>query len=881
MPNYFYVRIVASARIQDNRLTLLSRFTVKLLALLCACIALSSLLNPCRAQTTAPFRPPAVPLVTSDPYLSIWSDTNRLTDAATIHWTHHDQALVSLIRIDGKTFRLMGNDPADAPALPQLSLSVLPTRTIYTFGNNRVQVTMTFLSPALPNDLTALSLPLSYITWSIRSVDGVKHAISLYDSVSSELAVNSPDQAVVWSRTQAGPLTALKVGTKAQTLFEPADDDARIDWGYAYLAASTSQTRSCVASDKDAIQAFESSGSVPKTDDSRMPRAVSDQTPVLAFTFDLGQVGASPITRHVIVAYDEIYSIDFFGEKLRPYWRRNGANAQQMLARADAQYPVLTQRCANFDRNLMADLTREGGARYAQIAALAYRQALAACGLAADRNGKPLLFTKENTSNGDMATVDVFFPMDPVLVFLSPTLAKASLVPILAYAASPHWHFPNAPHDLGTYPQAFGRDDGGEAMPVEESGNMLILCDAVAHDDGNAQFAAKWWPQLTQWAHFLEQYGIDPGDQLCTDDFMGHLDHNANLSVKAIVALAAYGDLCRMRGDHADAEKYTLEARADARHWVHVCDTGSHSLLAFNLPGTWSQKYNLVWDHILGLNVFPPRVAQKEIAYYKTRMQPYGLPLDSRTHLTKTDWSLWSASMATSRADFESFVTPIYDYLGQTTSRDMLADSYMTDDLHSDGMHARPVVGGLFIKMLTDPAVWRKWSSQDRQNPTGWALLPAAPKLTVVIPSSQHKGQTWRYTTAKPANGNWVKPTFDDSSWLTGVGGFGTAGTPGAVIGTTWNTDDIWLRRTITMPPGNYTNLQFWVYHDEDIDVYVNGVPAASEPGYVSQYELLQISPAARALLKPGAKITLAVHCHQTTGGQDIDVGLDNVSYPN
>src|SRR5205823_4759794 len=151
-------------------------------------------------------------------------------------------------------------------------------------------------------------------------------------------------------------------------------------------------------------------------------------------------------------------------------------------------------------------------------------------------------------------------PMDPLFILLSPTLAKASLAPVLTYAASDRWKFPCAPHDLGTYPVARGTDDGGEAMPVEESGNVLILMDAIAHAEGKADFAATWWPLLTRWAQFLEQFGLDPENQLCTDDFMGHLAHNANLSVKAIVALAAYGDLCRMRGDAAEADRYAALA---------------------------------------------------------------------------------------------------------------------------------------------------------------------------------------------------------------------------------------------------------------------------------------------------------------------------------
>ena len=237
---------------------------------------------------------------------------------------------------------------------------------------------------------------------------------------------------------------------------------------------------------RELADSFVSTGQLPAQDDSRMPRAVNEAQPVMAFVFDLGAVGAEPVSRQVIVAYDEVFAIKYFGQKLRPYWRRNGATAAQMLQRAANEYPRLAKLCAEFDAELLADARKVGGENYAYLCALAYRQCLAACGLAADRNGQPLFFTKENTSNGDIATVDVIFPMAPQLILLSPTLAKASIVPILSYAASPHWRFPNAPHDLGTYPIARGTDDGGEGMPVEESGNMLILCDAIAQAEGNA-----------------------------------------------------------------------------------------------------------------------------------------------------------------------------------------------------------------------------------------------------------------------------------------------------------------------------------------------------------------------------------------------------------
>ena len=697
---------------------------------------------------------------------------------------------------------------------------------------------MTFMQPALPDDLDVYSWPLSYITWNVRSCDGAKHKIELYDSTSSQLAVNKTDEPVEWSRQTAGDLTLLArrhAGPERARLLRrrPPHQLGLCLRRRAERAVASGDRRHGAVLE----EAFAENGGLPAADDTRMPRrgrrrrARAWPSPSI-----WASVGAEAVQRQVIVAYDEIFAIKYFGKKLLPYWARNGVKIDELLQTASQDYAKLLARCETFDKELMADMTKLGGEKYAKITALAYRECVAANGLAADANKQPLLFTKENTSNGDIATVDVFFPMDPIWVFLSPSLAKASLVHVLMYSASPHWKFPNAPHDLGTYPLVFGRDDGGEGMPVEESGNMLILCDAIAHAEGNADFVGPWWPQLTQWAKYLEKYGLDPEQQLCTDDFMGHLAHNANLSVKAILGLAAYGDLCRMRGDKETADKYLALAKADARHWMKVAAEGDHYRLAFDKPGTWSQKYNLVWDRILGLNVFPPSVAQKEVAHYKKVMLRYGVPLDSRTHLTKTDWSFWSATLAEDQADFEAIIAPIYDYLNETTARDPIADSYVTDNIRSGGMHARPVVGGFFIKMLTDRAVWEKWASRDKLKPANWAPLPAPPKVSMLVPTEQ----TWRYTTDKPADG-WTKPGFDAAGWKEGRAGFGTH-PPEFVQHTQWKTDDIWLRREITVPEGEHPHLHFIAYHDEDVEIYVNGILAAQEGGFTTSYVPLEIS---------------------------------------
>jgi hypothetical protein len=208
---------------------------------------------------------------------------------------------------------------------------------------------------------------------------------------------------------------------------------------------------------------------------------------------------------------------------------------------------------------------------------------------------------------------------------------------------------------------------------------------------------------------YLKEKGLDPENQLCTDDFAGHLAHNANLSLKAILALGAYAKMCDMAGRKDQAAEYRALAEQFVQQWVKLADDGDHYRLAFDRPGTWSQKYNLVWDKLLGLKLFPPEVARKEIAFYKTRLNRFGLPLDNRATYTKTDWEVWTATLATSWSDFDVLMGPVYRFVDQTPDRVPLTDWYMTPDAKLKGFRARPVIGGVFIKMLDDPAVWKKW----------------------------------------------------------------------------------------------------------------------------------------------------------------------------
>ena len=699
---------------------------MKRVALLLACLFLVG-----ACSTKAGFRndlhPTAAPLVSVDPYFSVWSFGPELNADVTRHWTGRKQPSLAALRVDGKVYRVLGNE-TPKPGVPegrtrpllipdtsykyqgpvvfqeaavQKSSNVLPTRSIYCFECGPVRLKATFTSPLLLDDLDLLSRPVGYADFEAESIDGDPHDVQLYFEASPRLAIDFDMVPVVAENGFADGVRFARTGTLAQNVLGRAADDIRIDWGYFYLATAGNCGEVSVVKAAEAREGFNDEGTLKaKQDDIITDNFVFDDIS-LACCIDYGKLKKNR-TRTVLLAYDDLWSIKYLGEALRPYWNRNEDNTvtREMAAAAKDRKKIL-RRCEAFDSKLANDALEVGGKQYADLLCCVYRQAIAAHKLVMGPKGELFFFSKENFSNGSIGTVDVSYPSVPLFLLYNNELAKGLLNHIYDYSESEHWGNDWAPHDVGRYPDAYGQNYGN-TMPLEECGNMLLLTAAVVQEDGNADYALRHWETLTKWAEYALAHGQFPEDQLCTDDFAGRLANNANLSAKAILAVAAYGKMAGMLGKDETAAFYLDSAKHMAAIWKDAAFDGDHYRLSFDAPGTWSLKYNLVWDKLLELDVFDPEIMQTEIRYYLTKENLYGVPLDCRAGYTKTDWIMWTASMAPDLQAFQRFVEPLYRFYTDSVLPGPLSDWTETETPRSHQMRGRSVVGGFFMKMYSD-----------------------------------------------------------------------------------------------------------------------------------------------------------------------------------
>ena len=598
--------------------------------------------------------------------------------------------------VDFGLFRKLSKNDSGIRQATQTSVSVLATNTYYTFLCGPVELDLVFTAPMLIDDLDLLSTPVNYISYRVRAKDGKKHQVQFYLSASPLMAVNKAAQPTVSQTVEKNGVKYLSTGTIDQPILAHKGDGICIDWGYFYLSGQNGVlSLNDELTMKDVFLAF---GKLPASQECIVCRKPS-QLPTLAYLHDFGTVQEG--SSFALVGYDEVLDIEYMYNRYKGYWARNGKTIFTAFDELARDYTSVMNRCRALDKRIYDDGLSAGGKKYAEILSGSYRHVIAAHKLFQDKDGNLLFFSKENNSNGCVNTVDLTYPEAPLFLVYNPDLQKAMMTSIFEYSRSGRWTKPFAAHDLGTYPIANGQAYGGD-MPLEEAGNMLTLAAMLTKIDGNTKYVDKYWDILRQWADYLAENGQDPSNQLCTDDFAGHWAHNCNLSVKAIMGIAGFAEMARVKGDKTTADQYMQKAREMAVKWESDARDGDHYRLAFDRPDTWSQKYNMVWDKLWKTGLFPNGAMQKEVKYYLTRQNEYGLPLDIRKDYTKSDWIMWSAAMAEDQQTFQQFVETLYRYIHCTPSRVPISDWHDTKTAAMVGFKARSVIGGYWMRVLVE-----------------------------------------------------------------------------------------------------------------------------------------------------------------------------------
>lgn len=675
-------------------------------------------------------RAPSVPLITNDPMLNVWSFADQLTDDVTRHWTGYRQFITGSIAIDGEVFQFIGKLQPDNirymtefPAMKQVDVTIKAMTTVYTFETDKVRLELSFMSPLLLDDLKLLSRPISYISYKLTALDGKDHKIHLFFGLSCEMAVDNGSQSVTFDRTAY----SISASSGTENMLKRSGDNHRIEWGTLHLIAPHWRTvalpaeklnkriRGLYCDKKQPVNTMDYYGPnpgplVPEYYHDYDSTTIYPHYPLLLAEqeYDLSGVKED----FLAVGYDDIKSIQYFGENIEAYWRKDGETFADVTKKALDDYEEIKARVAAFEEDLTAKATAIHP-KYADILNLAYRQTIAAHKLTW-HDGELQFFSKENYSNGCIATVDVTYPSIPLFLIYAPELVEGMLNPIFKLIDNGLWEFEFAPHDAGTYPlanrQVYGYSNKyffsgitafEKQMPVEECGNMILCVAGVCYAKKDFSYFKKHEAILKQWADYLLEAGYDPANQLCTDDFAGHLAHNCNLSVKAAMGIAAFAKMLKDTGNTAEAEKYHAKAAEFAKLWETGASDGDHTRLAFDQEGTWSIKYNMVWDNLLDLHIYSDDIKKKELAYYKKMANAYGLPLDSRSDYTKSDWQLWSVMLDESDTEYTDLIVErMWDFLNETVDRVPFTDWYFTSKAFHRGFQNRTVQGGLFIKLL-------------------------------------------------------------------------------------------------------------------------------------------------------------------------------------
>ncbi|KAL8280409.1 hypothetical protein RQP46_007057 [Phenoliferia psychrophenolica] len=670
--------------------------------------------------TSQPLNPPSIPLSVRSPYNSAWLNQGgsgvALNDAWAKFWTGSALGWTGLIKCDGVTYSWLG-----APSIggikkaTQVAFSYTSTASTFVLTAGPIKLSATFLSPVETVDLTKQSFPFSYLQVSVSSTDHQSHSVQIYTDITGEWTSGSNDLKIDWSTSAAGAVLTHQVQLANPELFSEIDDHTQYGSAYYSMSSAPGVTYQ-TGSDVTVRNRFIQSSTLPNTGDTAF-RAINDRWPVFAFAHDLGAVPATGSVSAALISVGHVrdpaiqYVVGRSEFEMRSsYFFSDYATVEDGILAFHAAHPTAVATAAALDRKVQTD-AEAISSNYADIVALSVRQFAASTEFTVSKGtdgsfnkSDVLAFMKEISSDGNVDTIDVLFPSWPAVLYLAPVWGRYLLEPLYRYQASGLYPHKYSIHDLGgSYPNATGHNDGGdEPMPVEESGNTLIMTLAYTKATNDLSLIRTYHSLLEQWTEYLISDSEVPESQLSTDDFAGTLVNQTNLAIKGTCGINAMAEIEGLLGnsDRQASYKATV-AKYVPQILEYATSSANHLELNYGAESSWGLAYNLAADRLLGITTFPNATFQMQTEWYATQGLEYGVPLDSRHSYTKSDWQLWTASTCTDTATRDLFVDGVHRYISAGTSALPFGDWYDAKSGASQSFRARPVVGGHMILLVT------------------------------------------------------------------------------------------------------------------------------------------------------------------------------------
>ncbi|KAF7719040.1 Uncharacterized protein PECH_000222 [Penicillium ucsense] len=651
------------------------------------------------AITYTPLKPPSYPLAVRSPYLSAWipgNDVASLPSHNAQFWEGNKLIWSVIARVDGVAYNLFG-----VAFPPNGTQSAVVTEAVYTSSHTIFTVTagsrnftLDFFSPVSPKNYLRQSLPFSYLTVTVAAGDS--SSVQIYSDIDASWT-GQPGHAR-WSFSQNASTSVYEIQAVNTATFSENNQGQAL-WGSAVYASRPTDSSFFSSASGPSLsirESFINSGSLTDTHDEW------SSTGVVAFAHDLGTTtDASTVT--FAIGHVRKESIDFLGQTQTGYYRAAYPEVVGAVSHFLDDYEDANAESVKFDQLIQdTGAYSYGNNDYSDILALSVRQVYGGIELTIPSESLDVkevrAFIKEISSDGNINTVDVIYATFPIFYVLSPEFLKLLLTPVFEYMGSSAYTKLYAVHELGAnYPNATGHPADGEEMPIEESGNMIILTYAYQIATGQTDLAETYSAQLKQFADYLFENGLYPASQLSLNDALGALANQTNLAVKAAVGLATYGALSAQ-------SNYTAAGKDFAgKIWTGHLGTdvnGTHFLIQYG-EEPWFLVYNHYPDLLFNLDTFPEEAYNATAHFYPTVRKTDGVPLDGAISWGQTNWQSFVA--ATVRGPTRNlFIDDLHRYISNGLNSAPFSDRYWVEagDGFSAGQEyafrARPTLGSHF-----------------------------------------------------------------------------------------------------------------------------------------------------------------------------------------